>query len=117
MIKQSSSFRAKTENQEMEITLCGDIDHHGAVGLRADIDRLLYRERPACLYLNLSAVDFMDSSGLGLILGRYNLMQELGGRMILRDPCSRVERILRLAGIERLIPVEKGAKNRTGGEG
>ncbi len=115
MIKQNSSFTYRTEGGEMEITLHGDIDHHSAVGLRADLDRLLYRERPTRLDLNLSAVDFMDSSGLGLILGRYNLMQELGGRMVLLAPGERIERILHLAGIERLIEIKKDGKGKAGG--
>ena len=92
-----------------------DIDHHSAARLRSEIDRLLCTERPKRLWLNLSAVEFMDSSGLGLILGRCNLLGELGGEMILRAPAPRVEKILRLAGLERLIPIEAGKKNQADG--
>lgn len=115
MIKQTSSFTHTQSAEGMEVTLHGDIDHHSAVQLRADLDRLLCAERPARLWLNLSAVDFMDSSGLGLILGRFNLMQELGGTLILRAPGKRVEKILHLAGLERLIAIEPAAKNQAGG--
>lgn len=117
MIKQTSSFTYTADGGELEVTLHGDIDHHSAVSLRAELDRLLYAERPQQLWLNLSAVDFMDSSGLGLILGRFNLMQELGGSMVLRAPGERIERILRLAGIERLIAIEPTAEKqkKTGG--
>ena len=114
MIKQTSSFTHTTGAEGMEVILHGDIDHHSAVQLRADLDRLLYAERPKRLWLNLSAVDFMDSSGLGLILGRFNLMQELGGEMILRAPGERVEKILHLAGLERIIAIEP-AKNKPDG--
>ena len=106
MIKQTSGFSCTRQDAVLEVRLHGEIDHHGAAGLRADLDRVLREERPAGLVLDLSEVDFMDSSGLGLILGRLNLMQELGGEMRLRAPGERVGRILRLAGLERLLPIE-----------
>lgn len=114
MIKQTSSFTYTADAEGMEVTLHGDIDHHSAVQLRADLDRLLYEKRPQRLWLNLSAVDFMDSSGLGLILGRFNVMQELGGTMTLRAPGERVAKILHLAGLERLIPIEPAQNNTDG---
>ena len=82
MIKQNSSFVHHTKGDELTVTLLGDIDHHSAVDLRRDLDRLLYAERPARLTLDLSSVEFMDRSGLGLILGRLNLRQGRGG-----EPC------------------------------
>lgn len=115
MLKQTSSFTHAACPGGMEVTLHGDIDHHSAVQLRVDLDRLLCAERPGCLWLNLSAVDFMDSSGLGLILGRFNLMQELGGRMILRAPGARIAKILHLAGLERLITIEADEKKTADG--
>ncbi len=115
MLKQTSSFTHTVCADGLEVTLHGDIDHHSAVGLRTDLDRLLYAERPARLWLNLSAVDFMDSSGLGLILGRFNLMQELGGEMILRAPGERVAKILHLAGLERIIAIETAEKKQADG--
>ena len=105
MIKQNSSFIHQTKGEEMTVTLLGDIDHHSAVDLRRDLDRLLYAERPLRLTLDLSSVEFMDSSGLGLILGRLNQMQELGGELRLSSPTPRVERILHLAGLERILPI------------
>lgn len=107
MIKQNSSFVHDIKGNELTVTLLGDIDHHSAVDLRRDLDRLLYAVRPARLTLDLSSVEFMDSSGLGLILGRLNLMQELGGELCLSSPTSRVERILHLAGLERILPITK----------
>ena len=91
------------------VKLKGDIDHHSAVAVRSGIDTLLYRLRPRRLYLDLSGVDFMDSSGLGLILGRYALMKEIGGDMVVTDPTAGVERILKLAGLERMVRVERRA--------
>jgi stage II sporulation protein AA (anti-sigma F factor antagonist) len=47
----------------------------------------------------------MDSAGLGLLMGRYRLMKELGGVVAVERPCERVLRILRLAGMERFFEI------------
>ena len=91
----------------LRIKLKGDIDHHSAVAVRSGIDTLLYKTRPRRLYLDLSGVEFMDSSGLGLIMGRYALMKELGGDLIVCEPTAGVERVMKLAGLERVVRVER----------
>ena len=91
----------------LRIKLKGDIDHHSAVAVRSGIDTLLYKIRPRRLYLDLSGVDFMDSSGLGLIMGRYALMKEIGGDVIVAEPTAGVERVLKLAGLERVVRIER----------
>ena len=91
----------------LRIKLKGDIDHHSAVAVRSGIDTLLYKTRPRRLYLDLSGVDFMDSSGLGLIMGRYALMKEIGGDVIVAEPTAGVERVLKLAGLERVVRIER----------
>lgn len=84
----------------------GEIDHHTAADVRAAIDRELYARRPKKLTLDLSSVSFMDSSGLGLIMGRLAVMRELGGEMAVSDPSAETMTILTLAGMERLVSVE-----------
>lgn len=94
----------------LTVRLCGEIDHHSAVSVRSEIDAMLYHDHPDTLIFDLSEVDFMDSSGLGLIMGRYALISELGGKMLLRAPSERTRKILELAGIERLIKIENKKK-------
>ena len=52
----------------------------------------------------------MDSSGLGLILGRYTKIRDLQGSMKIEDPSKEIEKILTLAGVDRLIPIVKTGK-------
>ena len=92
------------------VRLCGEIDHHSAVAIRREIDDMLLRDRPEKLILDLGTVDFMDSSGLGLIMGRYTLMGELGGRTVIRNAGERVMKILTLAGLDKIISIEKNIK-------
>ena len=89
--------------------LYGEIDHHTARTIRAEIDTALMRAHPARLKLDLSRVSFMDSAGLGLILGRFKSASSIGADCVLLDPAPGVTRVLDLAGIERLIRVERTA--------
>lgn len=88
-----------------------DIDHHRARSLREAMDERIYSDRPTKFFLDMSGVTFMDSSGLGLILGRFTLCRELGIEFALTDPSPDVEKILELAGTGRLIRIIKNSKS------
>ena len=61
------------ENHILTAKILGDIDHHSARSVREKIDALIFSKRPSMVVLDLSAVEFMDSSGLGLIVGRLRV--------------------------------------------
>lgn len=111
MIRKTGGFEKSTEKEGLVIKIRGEIDHHSAVDIRGDIDKLIYELQPKRLVLDLSVVDFMDSSGLGLIMGRYAVMSRLGGETVLRDPSSAILKIIKLAGLERMIKIEKSKKD------
>ena len=98
---------------DIRICLKGEMDHHNAVGVRGEIDKLIYDERPKRLMLDLSEIGFMDSSGLGFIMGRYALMEKLGGTLILENPNERIVKIFELAGLQRIVRVENSKKEKT----
>lgn len=106
MIKSNCSFDYDISDDRLLLTLWGEVDHHSAVTLRQDVDELICRHRPSRLVLDLAGVGFMDSSGLGFIMGRYSLLRELGGSMVITAPSPATQRILQLAGIQRIIPIE-----------
>lgn len=112
MIKEEKMFSHELCDGVLSVKLMGEIDHHSAVGVRSDIDALIFEVRPRKIVLDLSEISFMDSSGLGLIMGRYALARDLGCAMALRSPGVAVMKILTLAGMERMIKIEKdGGKN------
>lgn len=86
----------------LTVTVRGDIDHHSARPLREQIDRQLYLHHPSEFILSLGEVNFMDSSGLGLILGRLAVCRRLPCPMRLSGADGRMLRIFRLAGLERI---------------
>ncbi len=100
------SVKSITSGNSMTVFLEGDIDHHNARQIRSRIDTKVYIQRPDELVLDLSRVSFMDSSGLGLILGRYTKAIELGIAFKVANPTPQIKRILDLAGTERLIKIE-----------
>lgn len=107
MIKSAGRLTYISADGVLTLKLTGEIDHHSAVGIREEADRLIYLERPKKLLLDLSGIDFMDSSGLGFIMGRYALVSKLGGSLALLNPNARVSRILSLSALERIIKTER----------
>ncbi len=80
--------------------LAGEIDHDSAQQLRETIDARLMGECPRYLVLDFGQVGFMDSSGLGLILGRQRRVQALGGTLSVQHPPEQVAKMLKLVQIE-----------------
>ena len=107
MQTQTARISVTLGGNAMLCTIHGDIDHHNARVIRAQIDDELYKHRPRKLTLDLSRVEFMDSSGLGLILGRYNKASEIGVEFTLLNPAENVCKILDVAGIGRMIKIER----------
>lgn len=103
--RERAEFVCDTAGSILSIRVRGEIDHHTAAAIRQGIDATLFEKRPAKLILDLSAVSFMDSSGLGLIMGRYSVMKELGGEMTVWNPSPETRAILTLAGMERLVKI------------
>ena len=108
-----AEFSQKAEGDVLSVRIEGEVDHHSAVSLREEVDREILEVRPKRLELDLSGVSFMDSSGIGLIMGRYNLMKELEGELVGAKTGPATERILRLAGLDRMVQINDGnaAKN------
>lgn len=93
---------ATYEDGRLTVRLLGEIDHHGAREMREKIDRQLYLYHPSEFVLSLGRANFMDSSGLGLILGRYTVCRQFACAMRLTDASDQMLRIFRLAGLERI---------------
>ncbi len=88
--------------EELVARLIGELDHHGAGTVRESIDQALMQQRYPLLVLDLSGLSFMDSSGIGLIMGRYRLARSLGCTLRVRGASPRLEAVIRLAGMEQL---------------
>lgn len=104
-MNKQASFLCDAVGTTVTVYIRGEIDHHTAVSIRNGIDGVLFEKRPEKLILDLSGVSFMDSSGLGLIMGRLSVMKSLGGEMTLQQPSRETRTMLQLAGMERLLSI------------
>ena len=85
------------------IRLKADLDHHTSVRVRESADALLMKSGAKHILFDFSAVDFMDSSGIGVIMGRYRQVIFKGGRVGVTGVKAGVERIFKLSGLYKII--------------
>lgn len=91
------------ENKEGLIArITGEIDHHSASDLRAQIDNAIRKKNFRNLSIDFSKVTFMDTSGIGLIMGRFKISKSLGISMKVINIPQKLERIIKLSGIKNL---------------
>jgi len=89
------------------VRLAGELDHHEAELLRNEWKNRMYKSSIKHVILNLSAVTFMDSSGLGVILGRYKEVLQIGGEMVVCSLTPPVERLFDMSGLFKIVRMEK----------
>ncbi len=116
MNKTGGQVQYEVREDTLIVHIGGEIDHHSAVKVRTEIDERIISERPGRVLLELSGVDFMDSSGLGLIMGRFALQKKCGGTLAVLDPSPAVMKMIKLAGMERMIGIFKTKSKATNGE-
>ncbi|AQS58543.1 anti-sigma F factor antagonist [Desulforamulus ferrireducens] len=91
------------QQDTLVVRLGGDMDIGVADKLRITLDKALTEKKIKHLVLNLARVTFIDSSGLGVILGRYKRLHQAGGKIILVGAQPQVRRILELSGLLQII--------------
>ena len=89
--------------QTLTAVMLRDIDHHTAAFMRSEMDAEIQKRRPRLLVLDFSQVEFMDSSGVGLVMGRLKRMEQNGGNIRVQNLNKRCRRMLQLSGITRIV--------------
>ena len=93
----------RRSGDQLAVSLEGELDQHAADAVRGELDDLLADQAIHTLIMDMSAVGFMDSSGIGVVLGRYRIIAQRGGRMYIRNPGTRINRILEMSGVYRMV--------------
>ncbi|MCD7729809.1 MAG: anti-sigma factor antagonist [Clostridia bacterium] len=89
----------------LEITLCGELDECSSSHARQICDRLIENNPQISeIIINLAGVKFMDSTGIGFLIGRYKKASRLGIPVLIKNPDFAADKILNLSGIYSLIP-------------
>ena len=105
------SVEINVKGEVVTAYLSGEIDHHTAKDMREAIDNAVDFNMPSLLVLDFSGVSFMDSSGIGLVMGRYRNLQKTGALLHIYGASSNIYKVLKLSGIEKLAKLEGDSLN------
>ena len=86
-------------------SIAGELDHHWAEYVRQKMDGEILKTTTRDVILDFSNVTFMDSSGIGVILGRYKNIQKLNGKIAIINLSAQVKRVLEMSGLLKIIPM------------
>lgn len=93
------------------VNVVGELDHHSADHVRQKIDGELLKSTTKNVIFDFSKLSFMDSSGIGVIMGRYKNVNKLGGSMAIVSLNTQINRIIEMSGISKMIPVYESIEN------
>lgn len=85
------------------IQMHADLDHHNALWIREQADKMIERQNVKHILFDFTGVEFMDSSGIGVIMGRYKKVIFTGGKAAVCNVGSAVDRIMRMSGLYKII--------------
>ena len=88
---------------DLIVSIDGDLDQMNAQSLREELDGLIDAHRPQRLILDVQNLDFMDSSGIGMVIGRYKRMKRAGGTVAVRGARGPVEKLFALSGLYQIL--------------
>lgn len=93
------------EDKLLYIEITEEIDHHIADKIRRKVDNEITRYMPRKTIFDFSRVTFMDSAGIGMIIGRYKMMKLIGGSLEIENVSEATKKILEMSGILKIIPI------------
>lgn len=96
-------FSYELRRGTLTVWLSGELDHHMADRVREEIDGLMEDARVRRLVFDVSQLDFMDSSGIGLIIGRYKRLSRRGGSVAVASPGKRIDKLFQMSGVYQVV--------------
>ena len=99
------------KDKQLTLKITEEIDEHTTEKLRRKIDNEITRFLPRKVIFDFSNVSFMDSAGIGMLLGRYKVIKMLGGQLELLNVNRQIEKIFEISGILKIIPLVNNEEN------
>ena len=87
----------------MVVELANELDHHNSVSIREEIDRHIYSGQVKNIIFDFKNTTFMDSSGIGVILGRHRILKNVGGVIAVTNISRPIDRLLTISGIYKIV--------------
>lgn len=100
------SVEISVKGEVMTAYLGGELDHHSAAAIRNEIDSAAELNMPSLLILDFTKISFMDSSGIGLVMGRYRNLSRRGAKLHITGTTPQIYKVMRLSGIEKLATID-----------
>ena len=97
-------IRNRIYSNILYVTLCGELDEHNAPYGKATLDDLFSQSGFAQVIIDLSELDFMDSTGVGILIGRYKKLKERHIPIYICNPSKHAERIFNMTGLYSIMP-------------
>ena len=102
--KKMEQFSMERTGSQLVLHICEELDHHTAGQISKVVDLQIEKGNVRTLIFDFSGITFMDSSGIGMVMGRHRKMNFLGGRTFVTGIGDNVDRIFRMSGLYRIIP-------------
>ncbi len=96
-------MNCKIIKRNLIVNVSEELDHHNAEIIRDKIDKIIVKENIKCVIFDFSNTKFMDSSGIGVIIGRYKNIKNRGGNVVVANVGPRMDRIFNMSGLYRII--------------
>ena len=96
-------FSYELKRGTLTVWLSRELDHRMAARVRQEIDELAEDSRVRRLIFDVSGLDFMDSSGIGLIIGRYKRLSRRDGSVAVSGPGRRIDQLFRMSGVYQVV--------------
>ena len=107
VVPKDMAVEIKNTGEVLTAYLIGEIDHHSAKKIRETIDSAAERTSPKKWVLDFRGVTFMDSSGIGLVMGRYKLMSSLGGELEVANVSAHIKKVMKISGLEKFAKIRE----------
>ena len=96
----------KKENKNLLLEITEEIDHHSSEEIRRKADFEITKYMPRKVILDFKNVSFMDSAGIGMVLGRYKMMKMIGGTLEMKNVSLPLKKIFEMSGVTKIIQVQ-----------
>ncbi len=97
-------IKSKIYNKTLYVLLCGELDENSALHTRITLDKLFCEKGFNQIIIDLSELEFMDSTGIGVLIGRYKKMKEKHIPIFICNPSSHAEKIFKMTGLYDIMP-------------
>lgn len=95
-------------DKTLELMIVEEIDHHSARKIRDRADYEIQKYMPKTFIIDFSKVSFMDSAGIGMLIGRYKTVSMFGGKTYMKNVNRSIKKVFEMSGVLKIIPIIEG---------